>query len=146
MRAVAEYLQIFDDIIATNQHDATNLSGANKQAAIAAHAAALGFTEYAYAGNSHDDLAVWEKASLAIAVDTPASVLKKLRQQHSNIIEMVAARQPLKVFLKSIRINNWTKNALIFLPCWRPIAWKYLPGPRHCWHFWPLACAHPART
>lgn len=29
---------------------------------------------------------------------------------------MVAARQPLKVFLKSIRINNWTKNALIFLP------------------------------
>lgn len=116
VRAVAEYLQIFDDIIATNQHDATNLSGANKQAAIAAHAAALGFTEYAYAGNSHDDLAVWEKASLAIAVDTPASVLKKLRQQHSNIIEMVAARQPLKVFLKSIRINNWSKNALIFLP------------------------------
>lgn len=49
-------------------------------------------------------------------MDTPASVLKKLRQQHSNIIEMVAARQPLKVFLKSIRINNWTKNALIFLP------------------------------
>ncbi len=116
VQAVAEYLQIFDDIIATNQHSSTNLSGSNKQAAIAEHAAAHGFAQYAYAGNSHDDLAVWEKASLAIAVDTPASVLKKLRKQHRNIIEIAEARRPVKTFLKSIRINNWTKNGLIFLP------------------------------
>jgi 4-hydroxybenzoate polyprenyltransferase len=96
--------------------DGPNLSRERKREAIAAHALAAGHTQWAYAGNSADDLEVWQGSALAVAVNTPAAVLRQLRRQHPEV--QVFERQPLRLrtVLRAIRLKQWSKNALLFIP------------------------------
>jgi len=114
VREVAQHIGVFSDSLGTE--GSANLSRNNKRAAIAAHARAAGHAQWAYAGNSHDDLAVWQGSAQAVAVNTPASVLARLRQQHPQA--QVFERQPLRLrtVLRAIRLKQWAKNALLFIP------------------------------
>jgi 4-hydroxybenzoate polyprenyltransferase/phosphoserine phosphatase len=114
VREVAEHIGVFSDTLGTE--DGPNLSKGNKHEAIAAHARAAGHTQWAYAGNSADDLAVWQGSALAVAVNTPAPVLRQLRRQHPEV--QVFERQPLRLrtVLRAIRLKQWSKNALLFIP------------------------------
>jgi 4-hydroxybenzoate polyprenyltransferase len=114
VREVAEHIDVFSATLGTE--DGPNLSKGNKREAIAAHALAAGHTQWAYAGNSADDLEVWQGSALAVAVNTPAAVLRQLRRQHPEV--QVFERQPLRLrtVLRAIRLKQWSKNALLFIP------------------------------
>jgi 4-hydroxybenzoate polyprenyltransferase/phosphoserine phosphatase len=114
VREVAEHIGVFSDTLGTE--GGPNLSRERKREAIAAHALAAGHSQWAYAGNSADDLAVWQGSAQAVTVNTPASVLRQLRQQHPDA--QVFERQPLRLrtVLRAIRLKQWAKNALLFIP------------------------------
>jgi 4-hydroxybenzoate polyprenyltransferase len=114
VREVAEHIGVFSDSLGTE--GGPNLSRERKREAIAAHALAAGHTQWAYAGNSADDLAVWQGSAQAVAVNTTASVLRQLRQQDAEV--RVFERQPLRLrtVLRAIRLRQWAKNALLFIP------------------------------
>lgn len=114
-RRVADHLGVFSAVLAT-EDGGPNLSRANKREAIAAHARALGHERWAYAGNSADDLQVWAGSAQAIAVNAPAGVLRRLQAEHAPA--QVFEHQPLslKTVLRAIRLKQWSKNGLLFVP------------------------------
>lgn len=115
VREVAEHLGCFTDTLGT-EPGGPNLSRANKREAIEAHARARGHEAWAYAGNSRDDLAVWAGAREAIVVNAPDGVLRELRRQHPQAREFAREPLTLKTVLKAIRLKQWAKNALLFIP------------------------------
>lgn len=115
VRAAADHLGCFTDVLGT-EAGGPNLSRTAKRQAIERHARGLGFERWAYVGNSSDDLPVWDGAAEAWAVNAPAGVLQALRADHPQA--RVFAREPLslRTVLKAIRLKQWAKNALIFVP------------------------------
>lgn len=118
VREVAAHLKLFDDTLGTNPRGSSgvNLSRGNKRDAISTHALARGHITWAYAGNSADDIAVWQGSAQAVAVNAPASVITALQKVHPQA--RVFQREPLrlKTVLRAIRLKQWSKNALLFLP------------------------------
>jgi 4-hydroxybenzoate polyprenyltransferase len=114
VREVAAHLRLFSDTLGTEGE--RNLSRRHKREAISAHAQAAGHAQWAYAGNSADDLAVWQGSAQAVAVNTPPAVLSRLQQQHPDA--RVFDRQPLtlRTVLRAIRLKQWAKNVLLFVP------------------------------
>ena len=115
VREVSDHLGLFDDVLGT-EADGPNLSRANKREAIAAHARAHGHERWAYAGNSRDDLAVWAGASEAVAVNAPPSVVASLQREHPQAQVFEQTPPSLKTVLRAIRLKQWSKNALLFVP------------------------------
>jgi 4-hydroxybenzoate polyprenyltransferase/phosphoserine phosphatase len=108
-RAVAEHLGIFSDVMASD--GMINLKAARKRDALIARFGEKGFD---YAGNATDDLAVWESAAGIIAVNPCGPVRCALKNSSARIFE---DRPPkLNVWLKALRVHQWIKNILIFLP------------------------------
>lgn len=70
-QTIAQHLGIFDEVIASDGQ--TNLAAARKADRLVQQFGHQGFD---YAGNSRDDLPVWQAARQAIVVNAPASVLK----------------------------------------------------------------------
>lgn len=106
-QAVSDHLSIFSKVIASN--DTKNVSSSVKADEILSHT-----DSFDYAGNSSDDVKVWDKAAGAIIVDLPNKLIGKvsapiLHKFYSN-------KKTIKSWLKEIRIHQWTKNLLIFIP------------------------------
>jgi phosphoserine phosphatase len=72
--AVANYVGIFYDVVASEGH--LNLRRKNKALALDQR---YGIKNYDYAGNSRDDLIVWQHSRQAIVVNAPASVIKQAK-------------------------------------------------------------------
>ncbi len=109
---VAEHLGIFDRIIASNGQK--NLSGKDKAAALVE---VCGEKQFDYAGNSRADLPVWVKARRAIVVNARQQLIQEVTRIAP--VERVFPRKyPLTVpvFLKAIRVRQWVKNLLLFVP------------------------------
>lgn len=115
VQRVADHLGLFQSVLGT-AGDGPNLSRAHKREAIAAHARAMGHERWAYAGNSSDDLSVWEGSAQAIAVNAPSAVLQRLRARQPVAREFEHRAPSLKTLLRAIRLKQWSKNGLIFLP------------------------------
>ena len=109
--AVAEHLKIFDMALGTGKEK--NLRSAHKAEVLCS---IFGEKAFDYMGNSSADLKVWQKADGAILVDTPKSITKKAKEQSNVIKEFHYDYNKLKVFIKEIRVYQWLKNLLIFLP------------------------------
>jgi len=135
VRAVADHLGLFADVLGTEAGGA-NLSRANKREAIAAHARERGHERWAYAGNSHDDLPVWQGASEAVAANASASVLAGLHRTHPQARVFEREALTLGTVLRAIRLKQWAKNALLFVPllaahsldpqAWVTTAWAFV--------------------
>ncbi len=110
-QAVADHLQIFDGVLASDGQ--TNLSGSNKAKALVARFGEKGFD---YCGNHRVDLKVWGHARQAVVVNGAAGLVKQ--------VQSVAALGPvfeapvlgLRAVTKALRVHQWAKNALIFVP------------------------------
>jgi hypothetical protein len=74
--AVAEHLQLFDDVLASDERH--NLKAKAKLAGIRRYCEARGFENFAYMGDSRADLAIWREAAECLAVDPSASVRRAL--------------------------------------------------------------------
>lgn len=117
VRDVAQHLGLFTDTLGTEgAAGGPNLSRSHKRSAIEAHARAHGHTGWAYAGNSHDDIAVWTGAQEAIAVNASDGVVGALQRQHPKAQVFPRARLKARTVLRAIRITQWAKNALLFVP------------------------------
>ncbi len=108
---VARHLDIFDQVIASDE--STNLSGYRKQQRLLS---AFGENGFDYAANAMIDLKVWSHARKAILVEPDAGVMARAEKQGS--IDLVFNRQQsgFHSFFKSMRLHQWMKNLLIFIP------------------------------
>ena len=106
---VADHVGLFSEVIASDGQ--INLKAERKRDALVALFGEKGFD---YAGNSSDDLIVWEAAAGIIAVNPCGSVRRALRGKDARFFEDRPAKG--KTWLKAIRVSQWLKNSLVFLP------------------------------
>lgn len=108
---IATHLGIFDEVIASDGQD--NVAGERKAAALVERYGKKGFD---YAGNSSTDLAVWAHARRAIVVNGKTG----LTDRASAISELTEvfppARQGLSAWRRVLRVHQWLKNILLFVP------------------------------
>lgn len=110
-QAIAQHLGIFDEVIASDGQ--TNLAAARKADRLVQRFGHQGFD---YAGNSRDDLPVWQAARQAIVVNAPASVLKAAQEQ-GNVSQVIPSTGPsTRDIAKMLRLHQWLKNLLLFVP------------------------------
>ncbi len=110
---VAEYLGIFDHVICST--DATNLLGIGKAHVLVEK---FGEKQFDYVGDSAADLLVWPKAREAILVNASERTASKAHQiaKVSKVFESKNSKFRFNTFLKQIRIHQWIKNTLVFIP------------------------------
>lgn len=106
---VAEHIGVFSSVMHSTPD--TNLTASAKRAALVARFGEGGFD---YMGNSRDDVTVFDAARNGIVV-APDAAAGKWRSQH-DAEQIDLGRQSRLVALKSIRVHQWAKNALIAVP------------------------------
>lgn len=110
-RRVAGHLGIFDDVIASDGGE--NVKGAVKARILSSR---FGAKEFAYAGNSRADLAVWRAAKSAVVVNASAAVASAALQSVPLEAKIDERRSAFLSLVRAMRPHQWTKNILIFLP------------------------------
>jgi 4-hydroxybenzoate polyprenyltransferase/phosphoserine phosphatase len=110
--AVADHLGLFDGTFSSDE--TTNLAGPAKADLLTRTFGAQGFD---YVGNDKADLPVWESASGRIGVRCSSSVAKRLVSLGGNT-EVIpsSASADLVTWLKQLRVHQYSKNALVFVP------------------------------
>ncbi len=119
---VAAHLGLFAGVLASD--GTTNLAGKNK---LAAFQARFG-DQFTYIGNASPDTILLSNC-LDPMVANPTSGLKAALRK-GNITParfFIDAPSPLKAWLKAIRLHQWAKNVLIFLPLL--LAHEWSAGP-----------------
>lgn len=108
---IGEHLGLFDRVLATDRE--TNLSAARKRDALVD---VFGMEGFDYAGNSHDDVTVWEASDAAIVVNPDVGVARRA-EAVANRVRVIETRSGVaKAWLKQLRMHQWLKNLLIFVP------------------------------
>lgn len=109
---VAEHLGIFDGVLGSD--GATNLTGKNKLDAIRAQFGTFGFD---YIGNDTPDLPLLEQSTEPMVANPSASLRKALRTHRLiPVRSFIERRSSFNVLLKALRMHQWAKNLLIFVP------------------------------
>jgi len=111
----AEYIQnfteLFDEVLASDER--LNLSGSTKRDKLVEKYGEQGFD---YAGNAIIDLKIWSHARNAIVVNA-GSKLQSLVESRYNVSKSFSDTKPnLITLLTALRIHQWVKNLLIFVP------------------------------
>lgn len=110
--AIADHLGLFDGILASNA--TTNLAGSTKAKRLVENFGLAGFD---YIGNSRADLPVWDVAEKRIAVRCPPSVIRRLQLSKQGVEVLPSANTPsLNAWLRLLRVHQYSKNALLFVP------------------------------
>ncbi|MDR7135210.1 4-hydroxybenzoate polyprenyltransferase [Lysobacter niastensis] len=109
--SIAEHLGVFDQVLASD--DRLNLSGARKASALVDRFGERGFD---YAGNETVDLDVWSRARGAWVINGSSSLAQSASEVTQVDRHLPAARGGLKTWIKAIRIHQWLKNLLVFVP------------------------------
>lgn len=111
--SVASHHGLFDGVFASDaQH---NLSGSNKAKTLIERFGEKGFV---YAANAAIDLKVWQHAAAAVVVNADDSLVKQVKAVTE--VEQVIPKPPTSALLnrlrRALRIHQWTKNLLVFVP------------------------------
>jgi 4-hydroxybenzoate polyprenyltransferase len=107
---MAARVGLFDLVLSSD--GTTNLSAGAKQRALVSQFGERGFD---YAGNARVDEKIWRSARRAIVVGSSAQV-KRAREVANveHVFPKVTGNR--FVWLKALRLHQWAKNLLIFLP------------------------------
>ncbi len=108
--AVATHLGLFDEVIATEA--GRNLKGTAKLAAIRERFG----DDFVYAGDARADLPIWRAARAAVLVDVAPAIAATVRAAVPVEREFAGASAGPKVWLKALRVHQWLKNLLLFVP------------------------------
>lgn len=107
--SVATEVGLFDSVIGTNE---SNLRGDRKAEALAER-----FGTFAYVGDATVDLAVWRRASEAITVTRSRSLRARVEALGIPVTHLEPApRATLGTWARQLRVHQWAKNALVFVP------------------------------
>ena len=118
--AVAEYLGIFDGVLSSD--GSHNLKGRAKADEIRKQT-----PEFIYVGDHQADLTVWQYAKQAILVGNHPGLRRKLERLTPIALELdPLPTNQLKHTLRAMRLYQWSKNALLFLPLVLAHRWQNL--------------------
>jgi 4-hydroxybenzoate polyprenyltransferase len=109
-RQVSSHLGLFVAMLASDGK--VNLSGCCKADAIEVHA---GGRPFDYAGNSHKDVPIWNRADGAVLVNADRGVEAALGSKTSVVSRFVDRRVTLARYLAALRPHQWAKNLLLFV-------------------------------
>lgn len=108
---VAVHLGCFDKVLASDGR--SNLSGRRKAERLVREYGERGFD---YVGNSHADLEIWAKSRNALLAGATPRLECQARKRFT-VTHAFPGQQPtLHVWLKALRLHQWAKNLLVFLP------------------------------
>ena len=108
---VAARFGIFDAVHGSDGE--TNLKGTVKLARLQA----LFPGGFAYAGDSRADLKVWSGAEGVVLAGASSATARKARQLGKPVeAEFADESSPFRVWRKALRMHQWSKNGLIFVP------------------------------
>lgn len=111
-RHIAAHIGIFEGVLASDGE--TNLTGHNKLASFQQHFPEQGFD---YIGNARPDLPLLAHSGEAMVANPDAALERLLRRDKIPVAHRFEDRAPFtKAFLKAIRLHQWAKNVLIFVP------------------------------
>ena len=109
---VANHLGIFEDVLASDGR--VNLTGRNKLQHVEKRFAADGFD---YIGNALPDLPLLEGAGEAMVANPDLRLKAALKSRNVRVSRKFLDRAQLLVALvKALRVHQWAKNLLVFLP------------------------------
>jgi 4-hydroxybenzoate polyprenyltransferase/phosphoserine phosphatase len=120
---IAARFPFISEILASDAK--TNLKGAAKAEALE-RKYPQGFL---YAGDSAADLPVWRKAKGAIVVGRGGSLARQAAETTPVLASIDPRPEISKVLVKALRLHQWAKNALVFVPL-------ILAGLFHSRHAW----------
>lgn len=108
---VANHVNLFDEVLATTID--FNLRGKNKAKVLIEK---YGEKKFDYVGDSYIDIEVWKHANTAYLVNPTKDLIERV-SKISNI-RLVSTPKTNKLYLtiKSLRIQQWIKNLLLFVP------------------------------
>lgn len=107
---VANYLGLFDQVLATDAGH--NLKGEAKLQAIQEQVG----QSFVYAGNSRADVPIWKAAQAAVLVDVSGNTAQAVRRDVQIEREFPGDRGGLGVWITALRVHQWLKNLLLFVP------------------------------
>ncbi|SAK69636.1 UbiA family prenyltransferase [Caballeronia ptereochthonis] len=107
---IASHFGFFKGVLASD--DARNLSGSNKASALAQQFGVHGFD---YCGNARADVPVWKQARQAIVVGN-RHIAAAAEKVNETIVFFEQKRSLLRLTIKEMRVYQWVKNLLIFVP------------------------------
>ncbi|VTU24755.1 UbiA family prenyltransferase [Variovorax sp. PBL-E5] len=108
--AVAAHLRVFDAVLATDSQ--RNRSGLAKLEAIQADADG----PFCYAGNSAADLPIWQAAESAIVVTASPALVRRAAARARVDAVVRPAGMGIAAVLRAMRLHQWVKNLLVFMP------------------------------
>ncbi len=108
---IAAHLGVFDDVHGSDGFK--NLKGPRKADFLVERYGEAGF---AYAGDSDADLPVWRRAAKAVTVNASGGVRAATEQGGVPVEHLGHSGPSLKPYVKAIRVHQWMKNLLVFLP------------------------------
>jgi 4-hydroxybenzoate polyprenyltransferase len=108
-RRIAAHCDFIDEVLASD--GVTNLKGAAKADALATRFPA-GFD---FAGDAGCDLAVWERAKGVIIVEASPAVTRRA-ERLGKTLAVFPRSSRLHALAKGLRLHQWAKNALVFVP------------------------------
>jgi 4-hydroxybenzoate polyprenyltransferase/phosphoserine phosphatase len=115
---IAAHLGLFTGVLASDGK--LNLAGENK---LAAFQSRFG-DNFSYIGNALPDLPLLQHCQEPMVANPTPSLRAALRKARITPIRTFDERvSPLKAWLKAIRLHQWAKNVLIFLPLLLAHAW-----------------------
>ncbi len=116
---VADYLGLFAGVLASD--GSTNLAGGNKLAAFHSH-----FGEnFCYIGNARPDIEVLSACEAPMVANPDKALTSGLTRAGVTVAHTFDDRTPMvKSWLKAIRLHQWAKNTLIFVPVLLAHAWS----------------------
>lgn len=104
-----QHYPVFDDYLGSDE--SVNLKGSHKLARIEQESPV-----FAYMGNSSEDYLLFDKAAESYLVE-PTSKAKRKRKTIAFVKEFEdKSRSFTKAFIKQIRLHQWLKNMLLFVP------------------------------
>lgn len=109
VKKIGNYLNIFDEIHGSDNN--TNLKGINKKNFLDLK---YGENNYSYIGDSKADIVIWKSSNEKFIVNNSNS--KKISQIKFDEIIGEKSLSTLKLIFKEIRVYQWVKNLLIFIP------------------------------
>lgn len=107
--AIADHFGFFSGWFGSDS--ITNVSGQDRSSLLVQTFGERGFD---YIGNGRADLHVWAAASKGIGIRTPARLNKQLAAIGVEVID--TPKPTLKAWLKLLRVHQYAKNLLVFLP------------------------------
>jgi len=118
--SIARHLGLFELVLASDE--SVNLKGECKRQAIVE---AVG-QRFVYAGDCAADLPIWKGASAAVLVGVTAAVARQVRSSTPIEREFARPRAGLRGWLRAVRVHQWLKNLLLFIPLLTAFAFSNL--------------------